>query len=305
MSLTHSGKAADGPSTPPVILPVTGLLGPLPWVMAVMTMLAMLGLAAAMALAPAAGSLSAQIAGRATIQIVDADPLVRRAHVGAVRDALRDAPFVAKVRTVPEEELRAMAAQWLGDGIQESGLPLPALIDVDLVETRGSAGRPSGLSRLRDAVQAVVPGARVIAHADWLGPVAGLMRAVGAIAAAAALLLMSIAVAVAVLSARSALSSQRSTIDVLHLVGATDVQIARMFQRQIARGTLIGTGLGGAAGLAIILLIAWQLQLVTSSLAAGAGWAIYLPIPLVPPLLWSIAVLFARLAVLRALRGMP
>ena len=42
------------------------------------------------------------------------------------------------------------------------------------------------------------------------------------------------------LAARSGLDTHRDTIDVLHMLGSTDVQIARLFQRRIAFDTLFG-----------------------------------------------------------------
>ena len=300
-----NARRGSSGAAPPPILPSSGMVGPVPWMVAVMTMLAMLGLAAAIGLSPAAGSLSGQIAGRATIQLMDTDPLLRRAHVRSVRDALRDAPFVAAVRSVPEVELQAMASQWLGDSVIETGMPLPALIDVDLVATDMTSDANSGMTRLRAAVATAAPTARVIAHADWLGPVAGLMRSVGWIAAVSALLLIAIAAAVAVLAARSALTSQRATIDILHLVGATDAQIARLFARQITRDTMLGAGIGGVAGLLLVAIIGWQLQMVTATLAGGGGWIGYSAILLIPPFIVVIALFFARLSVTRALRAMP
>lgn len=283
------------------VLSTQDVAGPTPWVIAVMTCLAMLGLAAALALAPAAASLSGQIAGRATIQIVEPDVTARRASVAAVRAALRDASYVTNLRTVPESELTSMASQWLGDGISETGLPLPALIDVDLV----GGDDVAGLARLRASLARIVPAARVIAHADWLGPVAGLMRLVGWIAAGIALLLIAAAAAVAMLAARASLAAQRPTIDVLHLVGATDVQIARLFQRRTARDTIIGASVGALVALLLSAAIVWQLQGVGSALAGGGSWASLLWLLVVPPLIVGIAVLTARLAVLRALGRMP
>ena len=274
--------------------------GPTPWVIAVMTCLAMLGLAAALALGPAAGALSGQIAGRATIQIVEPDPLVRRDLVNAVRVQLRDAPYVQAVRVIPEAELTSMATQWLGDGVQETGLPLPALIDVDLI-----AGDDAGLQRLEQAMTPIAPAVRVIAHADWLGPVARLMSAIGWLAAGTALLLIAAAAAVAVLAARASLAAQRPTIDVLHLVGATDVQIARLFQRHTAHDSLWGALLGGLVAMGIVALIWFQGRGINSGLAAETGGFKYLALLLVPPLVVGVAMLTARLAVLRTLRHMP
>lgn len=276
--------------------------GPMPWIIAVMTCLAMLGLAAALSLAPAAASLSGQIAGRATIQIVEPDVTARRAAVVAVRDAMRNRPYVLDVRVVPEAELAGMASQWLGEGVRETGLPLPALIDVDLIP--GDSG--DSLARLQTLVRQAVPGARVIAHADWLGPVAGLIQMIGWIAAIIAVLLVVAAAAVAMVSARAALSAQRPTIDVLHMVGATDVQIARLFQRRTARDVVAGAALGGVVALAIVLLIAWQMQGVASGLAGEPVSPLqYLWLLVVPPLVLIVAVVTARFGVLRALRRMP
>ena len=270
----------------------------MPWVIAVMTFLAVIGLAAAIALTPAAAALSGQIAGRATIQIVDSDPITRRAAVRAIRNAIDDAPFVRGVETVSEAQLEGMAAQWLGDGVRTAGIPLPAMIDVDLVDA-------DGFGRLRAVVADAAPSARVIPHADWLGPVAGLMRGVGWLAAALAVTLIVAAAAVAVLAARAALSSQRATIDVLHLVGATDVQIARLFQRHIARDSVIGALVGGGLALAALAVIGWQARGIAVGLAdASMSWG-YLSLLLVPPLVIALAVWSARWSVLRALRAMP
>ena len=281
------------------VLPTQSLAGPTPWVVAVMTCLAMLGLATALALAPAAASLSGQIAGRATIQIVEPDVTARHDAVNTVRAVLRDAPFVRSVHVVPESELASMASQWLGDGVRETGLPLPALIDVDLAD--GSAS----LARLRGALRPVLPSARIIAHADWLGPVAGLMRLVGWITAGIALLLVGAAAAVAMLSARASLAAQRPTIAVLHLVGATDVQIARLFQRRTARDTILGAAVGALVALAVAALVGWQMQGVVSGLTSGSTtpWHL-LWLLVVPPLIVATAMLTARFAVLRALRAM-
>jgi cell division transport system permease protein len=271
------------------------------WVVAVMTCLATIAVAVALALTPAAAALSGQIAGRATIQIVEPDVLVRRESVAAIRNALADAPFVGAIRTVPDAELAGMAAQWLGDGVASTGLPLPALIDVDLV---GGTGERA-FARLTATVRAVAPQARVIAHADWLGPVAGLLKGAGVAATLFAVMLVASAVAVAVLAARSALTAQRSLIDVLHLVGATDVQIARLFQRRTARDTFIGAAAGTALAIAVGGLAVWQLQMVASGLVTVPRPGAILLALIVPLAVVGIAVVAARHAVLASLRALP
>ena len=65
-----------------------------------------------------------------------------------------------------------------------------------------------------------------------------------------------------VLAARGALDTHRFTIEVMHGIGATDVQVTHLFQRKIAIDALIGSLLGGVAA-ALVLL----------GLAAGASFA--------------------------------
>lgn len=277
------------------------LSGAMPWVIAMMTGLAMLATAAALVLTPAATALSGQIAGRATIQLVQPDPLVRRADVAELRQMLADEPYVTAVRTLPEEETARLAERWLGEGISQADLPLPALIDVDVVRSDQAT-----IARLGAAVRAATPEARVIPHAEWLGPVAGMMNAIGWIAAAIAAMLIVCAAVVAVLAVRAALSAQRPMIDILHLVGATDVQVARLFQRLVARDVIAGAALGAIVALGLALLVAWQTRGMAAGLADGAGgMASIVWMLLVPPIVIAIAILASRIAVIRALRELP
>ena len=56
------------------------------------------------------------------------------------------------------------------------------------------------------------------------------------------------------LAARGALDTHRFTIEVMHGIGATDVQVTHLFQRKIAIDALVGS-LAGAAAAAFVLLV--------------------------------------------------
>ena len=82
-------------------------------------------------------------------------------------------------------------------------------------------------------------------------------------------LLAATSVAAVWLAARSALGSNRDTIEVIHHLGGTDGQIARIFQRSIG----IDAALGGVAGLALgigaIFVLGQQFAELGSGLVAG------------------------------------
>ena len=112
--------------------------------------------------------------------------------------------------------------------------------------------------------------------------------------------------AAVVLAARSALNTHRSTIDVLHLLGATDSQVATLFQRRIALDALFGGLAGLLLALVIMLLIGNRMRAIGSELlgSASLGWSGWLLIIMLPVGGALLSTLCARLTVLRALRQM-
>jgi cell division transport system permease protein len=283
------------------LLPEGRLAGPMPWVIAIMMFLTVLAAAAGLGLTGAATRLDAQIGSRVTIQIVEANPDTRRVQSEAAAVALRRLPGVLDVRPVPDAEVQALLEPWLGAGGLESDLPVPALIDVDLTP---EAHRD--LDAIGRAVTAVAPAARVDDNGQWLAPLASLIGALKWLAAGLVLLMVVATAATVVLAARAALDTHRGTIEVLHLMGATDVQVARLFQRRIALDALFG-GLVGFILAALVLIgigqrvTALGSELLGSATIPGPSWGILVALPALGVLL---AMLVARRTILRALGRM-
>src|SRR3546814_15860586 len=80
--------------------------------------------------------------------------------------ALKHLPGVRAVVRVQDAELEAALRPWLGSELMEGDLPIPALIDVDLI----SGGGASHMTSLRNAVTAIAPSAKVEPHAAFLAP---------------------------------------------------------------------------------------------------------------------------------------
>lgn len=283
------------------LLPEGRLSGPMPWVIAIMMFLTVLAAAAGMGLAGAAARLDDQIGGRVTIQIVEANPVRRQAQAEAVAAAIADLPGVIAVRPVPEEEIQALLEPWLGKGSVEADLPVPALVDVDLTPEGHRA-----LGSLRRAVVAVAPAARVDDNGQWLAPLASLIGALKWLAAGLVLLMVGATAATVVLAARAALDLHRATIEVLHLMGATDVQVARLFQRRIALDALFGGLIGFILAALVLIGLGQRVSALGSELLGSAAvpapaWGILVGLPVFGVLL---AMLVARLTILRALGRM-
>jgi cell division transport system permease protein len=124
-----------------------------------------------------------------------------------------------------------------------------------------------------------------------------------AVAFGLVLLLSAAAAAAVVLAARGALDTHRFTIEVMHGIGATDLQVTHLFQRKIAIDAFIGSIAGGVAAAVVLLLLAGGAAFV-GQLTGGAtlGLADLLILALLPLLLTVLATWVGRTAVLRALR---
>ena len=79
------------------LVPQARLSGPMPWVIAVMLFLMLLAAAAALALGSAARQINADLAGRATVQIVNADAEARQKQALAAEALLRSDRAIAGV----------------------------------------------------------------------------------------------------------------------------------------------------------------------------------------------------------------
>ncbi len=269
------------------------------WIMAIMLFLTLLAAALGLGTLGAARLLEHQLAGRLTVQIVEPVEQARNEQTTRALAVLRASPEVARATQVDRAKLAELMRPWLGEDGADPELPVPAMIDVDL-----ATGTDAAVARVTAAVRAVAPAARIDRHETWMSPVSDFMNLVTWLAAALVLLMASATAAVVILAARAGLDTHRDTIEVMHMLGSTDVQIARLFQRRIALDTLIGGIIGAVLATGVVLLVGMQIGALGSDLLSGLAlgqrdWTLLALLPIAFALLAAFA---ARIAVLGALR---
>lgn len=296
------GSAAPGRGAGAPLLPAPRYSGPIPWVIAILIALVVIAAAGGLALRNLANNAQADLSAALTVQVIEPNPELRLERGKDAVRVLTALDGVKAVRLVPEAELAALLEPWLGEAAASGDVPIPALIDVELAR-RASA---SDIARIEAALAAQVPGARVDAQSDWLRPVYGALSALQWLALGL-IALVALATAAAVwLAARNAFASARDTVEIIHLLGATDRQISAEFLRTVLReavfGALVGTALGGAA----VWLLGQQFAALDSGMAGGgalmmADWLALVAVPLGGVL---IALVTARITIAFALRDM-
>jgi len=265
--------------------------GPTPWVIAIMSFSIMLIAASGLALASTAALVGRSIEARYTLQVPGGG-----ANLGKLIEAVRATPGVTSIEAVPERDMRQTLERWLGPEAQSAELPVPALIDFD-------ATTDVKLTPLEQRARAITPGARIVAHRDSVGPLLHSLRLLQWVAFGLVLLLSIAAAAAVVLAARGALDTHRFTIEVMHGIGATDIQVTHLFQRKILIDALAGS-LAGAFAAALVLLLLASGAALAGELTGGAtlGPVDLAVLALLPFALTILATWVARTAVLRSLR---
>src|SRR5438309_3296077 len=226
------------------LLGATSRRAPTPWVIAIMSFSIMLIAASVLALANMAGVLSRAIEARYSIELPAGG-----ANLDGVLAAVRSTRGVTDAQAVPESDMCKTLERWLGPAAQSRDLPVPELINFDLAPG-------STLKAVEQRVRAIAPTATIAAHRVSVGPLLHSLMLLQAVAGGLVLLLSAAAAAAVVLAARGALDTHRFTIEVMHGIGATDLQVAHLFQRKIAIDALIGSIAGAFAAAAVLLLLA-------------------------------------------------
>jgi cell division transport system permease protein len=162
---------------------------------------------------------------------------------------------VAEVRPYSQQESARLLEPWLGSGLTLDDLPVPRLIVV-----RVQDGQQPDLPALRDELSKQVAGATLDDHRSWVERMQTMAKS--AVTVGLTMLgLMLIAMILSVTFAtRGAMATNRTTVEVLHFIGASDRYIARQFQRHFLLLGLKGGLFGGGIAIALFVLAQFTVE---------------------------------------------
>ena len=178
-------------------------------------------------------------------------------------------------------------------------LPVPRLVAVSL-----DRKRPATATVLQEALKAQGVDAVVDDHQIWIKDIrraAGVVRLSGA---SIFLLIALAAAAVVAFATRAGLAARRDVVQVLHLAGAEDNQIANLFELRFARVAAISGALGAIAAAltgALLRLIGGGAGITPALPIAWLDLLAVLPCPLLAAI---VAVVAARLTARRLIQDL-
>ena len=256
---SYGAGAENRPAPPrapnPLVSPRTVARRALLSLVAIMSFLACLAIAAVSIVSDKAAGWQRQIADEVTIQIKPADGVDLDQAAARAADVAMQVPGVRSAEPLDQAAADALLEPWLGSDFDSSELPVPRLVAVRI-------GDGVDLAALARRVAEAVPSATIDDHGIWLerlAALANMMTLLGLVVLA----LVFVATALSVVFAtRGAMAGNRDVIEVLHFVGAEDSYVAGQFQRHFLLLGLRGAGIGGLFAIVLFALVGlvarWQ-----------------------------------------------
>jgi cell division transport system permease protein len=184
------------------------------------------------------------LSGRLTVQVPAGASAARMETILAV---LRQTPGIGSVHLLTSSETSRLLEPWLGSPVSLEELPVPRLIDVGL-----NPAAAIDMAKLRTQLASIVPEIRLDDYSPVVGGLRAGARPVQALLGAAIAGALLLVAALAVFATDAAIAARRSEVELLHMLGADDRQIARPYAARSLIYGLIGGGIAAAATLATV-----------------------------------------------------
>lgn len=247
----------------------------------------------------AAHGWAGQLTGEATVIVRARGGETPDAAAARAAEVLAGVSGVGEARALEREKAYDLIKPWLGDVRDLEDLPVPRLVAVTLDRKKPATAETLDRALKSQGLDAVVDDHRV-----WIKDI---QRAAGLVRATAASIFLLIALAagaVVAFATRAGLAARRDVVEVLHLTGAEDAQIANLFELRFARVAAISGTIGAvaAAALGIVLRLIGGGQGITPALPiAWVDLIAVLPCPLLAALVAAVA---ARLTARRLIQDL-
>jgi cell division transport system permease protein len=222
------------------------------------------------------------------------------ARIETVLALLRQTAGIRGVRLLEPAETARLLEPWLGPAATLDTLPVPRLIDLQI-----DTGTAIDFADLRQKLSSIVAGAQLDDHRQWLGDFRGAAIRLASFMAVGIAAIALLAVVLTVSLTRTRLALHGDPIELLHLIGGEDADVARLFQADALRLGLLGGATGAAAALVTVIAVGSALPLHVTGAGGFADWRLWAVAIIAALAAGLVAMAAARITALRQLSLMP
>lgn len=279
----------------------------LPWMVMLMVFFAGLTTAGTLSLNSMLSRWSRSISGSLTVQVIPIEENGRvnkkktQQETQEVLDILRKTAGIASANVLTDSQMKDLLRPWLGDTFLLDDLPMPHLIDVQLIP-----GAEVDLDMLKALLNKNTPNASLDVHKLWLGKLIRLVQTLDLLASALLSLVIATTSVIVIYVTCSSLAVHKPVIELLHQTGAHDDYISKQYAKRTAFLACIGAAAGFLGVLPILFLLSSLAGDIQGGLLSEARFdtASWILLCLVPVLAVVLSTLTAYWTVQRTLRRM-
>ncbi len=241
------------------------------------TYLFVIVLAIVMAVNSMASSWEKDIMGALTVQIIPIEDENKHIDVektleqqNKVLQFMENVTGVKSVRVLGPDDIEKLMTPWLGNKVDISELPIPALLDIGLKDD-GSIN----YDEVTRGLKQITPNASIDNHRLWLNRLLKFASSLKHIALLVLLMVAGICALSIYYSTRTSLWINRESLEILHVVGALDKYIAKQYALNYAKIGFFAGVIGLFVAIPCIILIGKYGISTGSGLINGAELSLF------------------------------
>jgi cell division transport system permease protein len=211
---------------------------------------------------------------------------------------LKENKGIIKAVIVEKEQIKQMVAPWLGNSDAILNLNLPIII-----EAQSYKDAVVDFVALKKQINAIAGGVTIDNHQKWINEFAGFISAIRIVLIIIAIIILAATGFMVIFTCKTSLKIHRSSVALLHRLGAMDGYIAKQFQQHCAILTFKGALIGSFLAAFTLIVFHITARHINSPLFPSFDFSIFhwLILLLLPIITSLIAGLAARLSVLKSL----
>ena len=265
-------------------------------------------LAIFMAINAMANNWEKDIAGSITVQVTPIendnkhiDDVKTKEQLNKVLQFMERISGVESVQVLDDQVVEKLMSPWIGNKVDLSTLPIPRLLDVKL-----KPNAELNYDEITRGLRLLTANASIDNHRLWLNRLIKFATSLKTVALAILLMVVAICAFSVYYSARTSLNINTNSIEILHIIGAKDDYIAKLYAKNYAKIGFFAGVIGLMAAVPCIILVGKYGISTGSGLLNGAGlsttaWGLIMLTPLFS-LLYSMVTSY--FAVLKSLEKM-
>jgi cell division transport system permease protein len=219
-----------------------------------------------------------------------------------IAQGLKDHPIIKTSTVMDATAVQDLVSPWIGEGLSLDDIPLPGLIAVELKHSDAK-----NIEQLKQDLDELSPYANMETHHEWLADLILFTNTLKSLAFFITIIITMTTLIAIVAGIRARLAIHKKEVELLHSMGASDIYIARQFQRHAMIIGIKGALAGTAIGLFITIILIYMSSHSGTSLIPEihiSNQAIIL-LCTIPIFASTLSATTARITVLRSLSKMP